>query len=179
MSDRGDLRKAAEILLVLIATTGCATPKHRVSVWRGPVPSYENEAVRYFPPAKELLAQVKIEHITLSAAENDRLEKLAQAESPQGLRRFVLDPADMLKPGPWETRIYIYNRDDSGKALKLKFSDHGNGGVRVSWLNEKLVFIQVWWGRIRSTDIVFDCERGKPLYMEDADYFKLTYHREP
>ncbi len=36
----------------------------------------------------------------------------------------------------------------------------------VRWVNEKLIFMRVWWGRIEATDILFDVETEKVLYVE-------------
>jgi hypothetical protein len=52
--------------------------------------------------------------------------------------------------------------------LELTFVDESNGGVKVEWLNEKLLFGQVWWGRIYSTDFILDVEQGKFIYREMA-----------
>ncbi len=57
----------------------------------------------------------------------------------------------------------------SAGGLKIVFKDHASGGVRVSWLNEKLLFLSVWRGRIASTDLILDIETSKYVYVEDAD----------
>jgi hypothetical protein len=36
----------------------------------------------------------------------------------------------------------------------------------VRWLNEKLVFMRAWWGRIAATDLIFDVERERIIYAE-------------
>ena len=41
-----------------------------------------------------------------------------------------------------------------------------NFPVRVHWINEKLIFIRVWWGRIVGTDIIFDVEKQVYLSLE-------------
>jgi len=97
--------------------------------------------------------------------------------SPHGTGRFVIDGPDMTRDGPWNTTVYIATKSPKPAGLKLEFLDHANGGVRAGWLNEKLVFIQVWWGRIRSDDLVVDVERGKWVYAEGADYFSMTLPR--
>jgi len=56
----------------------------------------------------------------------------------------------------------------------LTFVDHGNGGVSIQWLNEKLPYGSVGWGRIVSTDFVFDVERKGFIYREMANYGELV-----
>jgi hypothetical protein len=36
----------------------------------------------------------------------------------------------------------------------------------VRWLNEKLILMRPWWGRIVATDLIFDVEREKIVYSE-------------
>jgi hypothetical protein len=58
---------------------------------------------------------------------------------------------DYMKAGPWSTTIYI-GSDVANEVLRLSFLYHANGGAKIRWLNEKLVFGRVWWGRVYSTD---------------------------
>ena len=39
--------------------------------------------------------------------------------------------------------------------------------------DQKLVALDVWWGRILSTALVLDVESGKWLYAEEADYSEM------
>ena len=90
--------------------------------------------------------------------------------SPQGTRYLLLQRADFSKPGPWTTTVFIGGVGLDGRWLKLSLRDHENGGVQVQWLNEKLLFIEVWWGRFISTDMILDINSRKFLYEEDAEY---------
>jgi hypothetical protein len=93
--------------------------------------------------------------------------------SPQRDRWLVQTRPDSTRPGPWTTTIVI-GTSHHGKASKLSLIDHTSGGVRVQWLNEKLLFVQVWWGRIVSTDLVLDAEHRTFLYQERANYGAFT-----
>jgi hypothetical protein len=86
----------------------------------------------------------------------------------------VLEAADFSKPGPWSTTALIGGVGLNGRLLKLSFVDHANGGVQVQWLHEKLLFVQVWWGPIVSTDIVLDVSSKTPLDEEMAQYRDMT-----
>jgi len=91
--------------------------------------------------------------------------------SPQGTRWRITVPPDTTKPGPWTTHVYVgaTGRTD----LELVFVDETNGGVELKWLNEKLLYGQVWWGRIYSTDFIFDAEQRVFVYREMAHYGEL------
>jgi len=59
--------------------------------------------------------------------------------------------------------LAVSGNPTGGELLQATFRDHGSGGVRTTWLNERLLFVQVWWGRIASSDLVIDVERGALL----------------
>jgi hypothetical protein len=44
--------------------------------------------------------------------------------------------------------------------VEAVFRDHGNT-FSANWINEKLLFVQVWWGRIASSDIILDVNHGR------------------
>jgi hypothetical protein len=93
--------------------------------------------------------------------------------SPQGTAFYVTQDPDMSKPGPWSTVVDIFGNGARPLHLRVRIDDHGNGGVRAMWLNEKLLWIQMWRGRIVSTDMVLDIDARRLIYEEDANYNSL------
>jgi hypothetical protein len=89
--------------------------------------------------------------------------------SPDGTSYVVVRKPDYSKPGPWNTVASI-GRSDEAPTKTLTFLDHANGDVTIHWLNEKLLYGSVWWGRIVATDFIFDVERGEFIYREMANY---------
>jgi hypothetical protein len=60
-------------------------------------------------------------------------------------------------------RITIYAEKDH--LVEITFTEiFGLSDVR--WVNEKLIFMRAWWGRIAATDILFDVEAERILYTE-------------
>ena len=93
--------------------------------------------------------------------------------SPQGTRWFIeVDPDYTSTKTPWTTTIYIGNNLGSEIAVEAVFRDHGNT-FSAHWINEKLLFVQVWWGRIASSDIILDVNQGTVIYHELANYSEL------
>jgi hypothetical protein len=86
----------------------------------------------------------------------------------------VVASPDFMKNGPWNTDIYVLGNRANPLKLKVTFLDHGNEGVRVKWLNEKLLFFQVWWGRIVSTDLILDVDTSKWIYSQNANYGNIV-----
>jgi hypothetical protein len=93
--------------------------------------------------------------------------------SPQNTRWYAIVEPDFMKKGPWSSELRIAGVGLYGHSPRIRFIDHGSGGVHAQWLNEKILFIQVWWGRIVSTDLVFDVEKRVFLYKEDANYGEM------
>ena len=92
-------------------------------------------------------------------------------KSPHGTRWLSRSSPDYTKNGPWSTTILV--SDHRGSFLKLTFPDHGSGGVQSDWLNEKLLFLRVWLGRIVSLDLIVDVEKSSLFYSEEANYNEL------
>ena len=93
--------------------------------------------------------------------------------TPQGTASFVMREPDTTKPGPWSTSIEVVGNKARNLRLRLRLSNHISGGVRANWLNEKLLWVQVWRGRIASTDMILDVDTGRFIYQQDANYNSL------
>jgi hypothetical protein len=131
--------------------------------------------VSYSPASPESLEHLSIRRITLDVSAAARIAALARTNSPWGSRWVTCEPADFMDDGPWTSRLYILTGADSSHCVEVEARDHANSGVSFEWLNDRALFVRCWWGRIVSTDFVLDTETAHPLYMEDANYFRLVY----
>lgn len=125
----------------------------------------EQQQVSYRP-----LDPVFGEKIALATINESSRRSGAKERSPQGTRYLLRNEADFSRPGPWTTTVLIGGVGMNRRLLKLTFIDHASGGVHVQWMNDKLVLVQVWWGRIASTDLILDVSSKTFLYKETADY---------
>ena len=96
------------------------------------------------------------------------LDEANLTKSPQGTRWFIQSKPDMAKPGPWTTTILVGDR--RGTYLKITFPNHGNQGIYAGWVNDKLLFLRLWLGRIVSVDMILDVEKNVLIYSESANY---------
>ena len=133
-------------------------------------PKCESQAVRYRPFDLKFAKQVRV--AVLESAYQEPADSEKQL-APQRTMWFVKTDPDYTKTGPWNTSIVISARP-KGKAYRLTFVDHSNNSPNAEWLNEKLLFVQVWWGQVVSTDMVFDTEKGQFVYKEMANYSEIT-----
>ena len=79
-----------------------------------------------------------------------------------------------MHDGPWTTRLYVFSEADAFECIEVEARDHANGGVEYQWLSDRVLFIRCWWGRVVSTDLVLDTATGRPVYIQDANYSRLT-----
>ncbi|MEW6169976.1 MAG: hypothetical protein AB1472_00200 [Candidatus Omnitrophota bacterium] len=84
--------------------------------------------------------------------------------SPNKAHWFVLSLPDYLKDDPWSTTLKIYNEKDY--LIQIKLIDHNNYAPKAKWINEKLLYIEVWWGRIKGSYLIFDVEKEKVISKE-------------
>ena len=87
-----------------------------------------------------------------------------------------LDP-DYMKSGPWNTTLIIGDRTTRKPFLKAEFLDHGDT-FDAKWLNENLIWIQVWWGRVASSDLILDVSKKQFIYNQLAQYGEVTFCKE-
>jgi len=86
-----------------------------------------------------------------------------QIFSPNRVYWYIAKFPDTTKPGPWSTVIQIYNERDY--CIQLSLIDH-KYIPKVSWINEKLLHIRVWWGRILGSEFIYDVEHEQFIYKE-------------
>lgn len=127
--------------------------------------SCESAKVQYSPVENKYLEKIKLQAVT----ELQVSEEADKKYSPQHTIWLYADQPNYQKDGPWTTTALIRSID--GNTLrKLTLIDHGNGGVDFEWLNERLLFVRVWWGRILSTDFIVDVQNREYLYQQNAYY---------
>ncbi len=92
--------------------------------------------------------------IEISRITNKKMKELVKKKltySPNKAYWFTVDAPDTMKCGPWSTEIKIFNERDY--LVSIKLIDHAaQYTTTIKWINEKLLYVQFWWGRI--------CERS-------------------
>jgi len=70
--------------------------------------------------------------------------------------------------------VTIYAEKDY--LLRIEFSELF-GLADVKWVNEKLIFMRPWWGRILGTDLIYDVETEKIIYAETVTDGYLAFQQ--
>jgi hypothetical protein len=128
------------------------------------LPSCDSATVQYGPFDEQFAAKMTVQP---GPAPRSAVIMGDKQFTRQHTRWMIARNPDYMKAGPWTTVVWIGSKD---KLLMLTFRDHGNGGVSVQWLNEKLIYGSVGWGRIVSTDFIFNVEKQAFIYREMANY---------
>ncbi|PCJ54050.1 MAG: hypothetical protein COA79_22360 [Planctomycetota bacterium] len=91
-------------------------------------------------------------------------KKLEIIKSPNKAYSFGIFRPDTTKKAPWTTKIFINNEKKASLVVILR--DHSQYMTKAKWINEKLLFVRVHWGRILWSDIILDVETEKIIYKE-------------
>jgi len=157
----------ASLLFILVATLAVMGSLRSARVQE--LLKCESARVHYTPFDDSFSGRIQINAPGRSETQLSTGDKVFSLQHTRWLTQAL---PDTTKPGPWTTRVYV-GEGESGPDVELRFVDEGSGGVSVRWLNEKLIFGEVWWGRIGATDFIFDLEQRKFIYREMAHFGEL------
>jgi len=125
--------------------------------WYTPPDRWEEPRLFHCPFDEEFASQIALDRCAVPAELPER------QLSPNNAYWFVTILPDRTKNGPWDTDVLVFaERSD---LLRIRLRD-----IRycrdIGWVNEKLLRIRVWWGRICATDLIVDVERQQIIYKE-------------
>lgn len=60
--------------------------------------------------------------------------------------------------------------------VRIEFTDVF-GLSDVKWINENLLFMRAWWGRIRASDLIFSVEKERIIHHEILTDGHIAYHQ--
>jgi hypothetical protein len=136
---------------------------------KGECPGYDR--VIYSAPRRDWPGSIVVENVPGASRPVPPPSELHHSDQDTA-SYFVREP-DTTKPGPWTTIVEVFGNEARPIHLRIRIADHASGGVRTRWLNEKLLWLQVWRGRIVSTDMILDIETQRFVYEQDANYNSL------
>lgn len=133
----------------------------------------EYDLVQYSEVRELLRDRVIVETTTEIGGRFPALRRFEEMPSPYRTARALISQADTTQQGPWTTVLAVRGNEVRPLDLLITIKDHGTGGVRARWLNEKLVWLRVWWGVVVATELLVNVENGEILYFEESDYRQL------
>ena len=108
-------------------------------------------------------------HIAFEDEFSDRIEVIEKEnQAPSEAANYSTNEAYWFELEPLnektnEQRISV--SADGSATISLK-DTYTNFPTKAHWMDEKLIFIRVYWGRIVGTDLIFDVEKKEFIYRE-------------
>jgi len=92
--------------------------------------------------------------------------------SPNQLASVVSTRPDFTQKDPWSTTLIIQH--GKHETLQLSLLEHTNIQVASSWINDELLHIKVWWGRVIGSDLILDLSTATFIYKRMFVYDLYT-----
>jgi hypothetical protein len=156
--------------VAVLAAVIAVLPAVRGDAAEGPSECPEFDRVQYSETRQLLRDRILIETDIDVGGRFPALRRFEEVRSPHRTAHALLSPPDFKQLGPWTTVVAVKGNQARPLDLLITFRDHGSSAVRARWLNEKLMWFRVWWGRVVATELVLNVETAEPLYMEEADF---------
>lgn len=144
---------SAALTFALASSAAGAWEYHtRPSCWAEPRVFHAEDGHRY--------RELEIERVEGALSEEAVL-------SPNGAYRMQVVFNDLSDRPTWDGEMLIDN--ERPYLLRLVLPDLSwPHSAEARWINEKLVFVRAWWGRVAGTDLVIDVERESIVLEENV-----------
>ncbi|MBD3268116.1 hypothetical protein GF373_15745 [bacterium] len=113
---------------------------------------------------------IQINHVPLKQTVQ-RLDLNKGLYSPNG-GYWLLNNAKITN-GTQAGQVYVFNERDY--LIEFSFSYYANFGVKEKWINEKLIYLRIWRGRVKALDLIYNVEEETILYSEQTHDGKIPF----
>ena len=146
----------AALALLLACAASAAGPDFHTSpaCWDAP------RVFHAGPPAAEFANRMHLIEVPGGATPAGEL-----MPSPDGARQLWVRNPDTTQPGPWGAALII---DAPGETRRSLFIEEVGAPLAPRWLNERLIFLRIVWGRAVFSDVILDAQSGNLRYHEQA-----------
>lgn len=162
------MKKAALFLIVIFLCTGKALADD--TLWHTSPDKWSEPRTFHSAFDEEFSKRIVISRVKIKY--NGQLKKEFSSNNAYW---YHVQSADYHKEGPYTTNILIYN--ERGYLVSLKLLEHSQYEPNIKWINEKLIYVEVWWGRILGTYLIFDVEKEQIIYKEMMHDGVLPYQQ--
>jgi hypothetical protein len=101
-------------------------------------------------------------------------EALPELLSPNGAYAFSVHRPDASPDEVWSPEIRVFN--ERPYLLRVVFPD-AHAVKDPVWINEQLLFVRVWWGRVAGTDFILDVEREELVHRTPFRYGAIAFQQ--
>lgn len=160
-------------LIIILVTIISPLSTTFASKWHTSPDKWKEPRIFHSPFQNEFEKQIvftKIDNNSINIDENTK------KYSPNGAYWFALKTNDKTGQYSNSSDLLIFN--ERGYLLKITLVNHaGQYEKKIYWVNEKLIYIQVWWGRILGSYLIFDVESEKVIIREMVNDGEILFHQ--
>lgn len=120
-------------------------------------------------PSEALTARVH-----LSSAPPGAVPAGEAVPAPNGAYRLWVRNPDTRQPGPWGAGLIV---DVERPRHRLLLLEDVAQPIAPRWINEKLIFLRVAWGRTVFSDLILDAEAGRLIYHEQLQDGRIAWQQ--
>lgn len=134
---------------------GCAAaPESRETQYGGLPPDCWTQARDYQTDGDDWnwASRTRIERVVASKPE-------AVTVSPNGAYYFAVQADEQRQA------VLVFAEKDH--QVRISFAD-ARGLTGARWINERLLYLRVWWGRVAASDLIIDVEKGRVVLSEST-----------
>ena len=131
--------------------------------WHTPPDKWKEPRIFHTPFEENYARSITILRFQPPAKKRIDLEK-EMVLSPNNAYWYSMVRPDTSKDGPWATSIFIFTEKDY--LINIRLEQHCPNFASAQWINEKLIYVQFWLGRVLGVCFIFDVEAEKILYKE-------------
>jgi hypothetical protein len=111
-------------------------------------------------------------HLSISREANGAFDPSKKVTSQLGGNSWLVTDAPVYtNVPPWNTTIFVGRTGSDKPFLKITVLDHGNT-LNVKWVTDRLLHINIWWGRFGMSDWIIDVDRGTVVYDELLNFYE-------
>lgn len=160
---------------LIVVGCGCGKKSGNTQDWtfHTTPDKWEKPRVYHIPYDNEKVDRISIERIFETELEYEK------TFSPNDAYWFsIIEPIYIKTKKLRSLQINIYNERDY--LLRLNLSDiYQNYARDIKWVNEKILYIRAWGGRVGGIDLLFDVESEKIIYKENIVDGGFAYSQWP
>ena len=124
------------------------------------------------PSTNRIRSNIKLERVDADSAPSIIKRHSERGFSPHESRWAAIWRDHPVGVNSGITEIVIERAPED--LLLVRLTDVYQDNVDLRWLNEKLLLVKVWWGRVAATEMILDVSKGSWIYQEIAHYGDLA-----
>src|SRR3954470_3506103 len=114
-------------------------------------PSCKKRNVEYKRPEAQFVRNVEILPLSKELLEGNDIR------STQGTREVRESTFQAVRAGSYESTLQVVDVPTRKEIAEIKIANL-NAVPQLRWINEKLLFVQIWWGTFASSDLIVNVD---------------------